>query len=1138
MNYQFTKSIGFRLDGDNQKQLIPSVIGKDRFQIFLDCNSQYKILIETFENAVFFKTREGEKKVKKKLEIKYPWLKQHAKTDFYDQELNKKKTKIFTIENARFLQKTFEEWLNRNKEQQEEIEKIVNQPQNDKKRESDLALLLKTVFGTDYFFFVRDFVQYAKDKDSDADMKKLQKSVEIFQTLLEQSLHFLSPNQTTGMEVTRASFNFYTIDKSSKNVNGKTTEEIVEEKKAEQQKPYQKFLLDKAFLQKIGFEEYLKNWEGKEGEKYSATTAQELSFQELYSALKDFRAKQKSAFNEAIYQEKWKEVEIEKVEEKVQSKGKADLSKIEKNKAYSLADFFAQAGVERKAIKQKSPQEIDEEKKKQIKKFVQENFPLFDISDTKDKKGEDVLWDFVKLTEEIQGLGNEKNQATGFEVSKIAKKLKEKREKRGKYFIENWGFSLYSKKYCNEMYKKVAMDFGKLKAEIRGMEQEKIEARLLNFWAMILEEKNEKFLVLIPKDKRREAKNFLDAKPNGKGEKTICVFNSLTLRALDKMIRKNYPKEISEKAGSIPFETDIQKIECYKNALLGKLQKLDLDLSGFKNKIPEIIQRKDSNEEKTLEDFRMDFEKISYVVQKKNVSGDDISKLKNDCGAIISKVSCYDLERKLTGEKREHTSYWDNFWNTENEKENFSVRLNPELRIFYRNALEQFDENGEIDAKKQKNRFSKDHFRVSFTLTQNAAQKELQTTFADEKDLREKIKKFNEEVIGNFMQKSGENLWYFGIDRGNQELATLGVVKWTQEEYEATLKSGEVKKFPKPEFPEIEVWEIKNPNATKEKTNDAKGTKIIVKIADNPSFFMENEEEIEKYFSKKNVAFIDLTTAKLIKGKIILDGDTKTYLNLKKANAKRKLFDVFLKIHESKNVEFFENQFRILKSTETNRRHQTLCYFLPQQEKILPKAEMQTILQEYLNALRKDATFQEITIEQINHLRDAITANMVGIIAFLHEQYPAIINLENLLKEGEIAKHFSNNNENIARRLEWALYRKFQKIGLVPPNLKQTIFLKEKTKKEERDILHHFGIIHFIPTENTSGNCPFCGENVTMKQRKEVKFEEHTYICGNDPSCRFTTKNPKNPLGKIDNSDSVASYNIAKRGFELIPKTP
>jgi transposase-like protein len=201
---------------------------------------------------------------------------------------------------------------------------------------------------------------------------------------------------------------------------------------------------------------------------------------------------------------------------------------------------------------------------------------------------------------------------------------------------------------------------------------------------------------------------------------------------------------------------------------------------------------------------------------------------------------------------------------------------------------------------------------------------------------------------------------------------------------------------------------------------------------------------------------------------------------------------------------------------------------------VYSRNNLQNDLQEYLNSLKKDGLMQEHTIQQINNLRDAITANMVGIISFLHEKYPAIINLENLQTKKHIDNHRTKNEESIARRLEWALYRKFQKKGLVPPNLKQTIFLRE----DSTNPLNQFGIIHFIPTEKTSSNCPYCKESTPMEKRKNDKFNgEHFYKCHTNKNCGFSTKdNRKNPLEQIDNSDSVASYNISQQKIKFNTK--
>ena len=230
------------------------------------------------------------------------------------------------------------------------------------------------------------------------------------------------------------------------------------------------------------------------------------------------------------------------------------------------------------------------------------------------------------------------------------------------------------------------------------------------------------------------------------------------------------------------------------------------------------------------------------------------------------------------------------------------------------------------------------------------------------------------------------------------------------------------------------------------------------------------------------------------------------------------------------SVEFDETEKRFQIKSVTERNHyQFLPYYLPEQEKILPRDEMKKYLQDYLDKLRfGNAGEDSVSIEQINHLRDAITSNMVGIIAFLFEKYPGIIKLENLHGKNEIEKHFRDNNENIARRLEWSLYKKFQKIGLVPPRLRQIVFLRENEVGEDKK-LNQFGIVHFVPTENTSANCPYCGKSVSMQQRNEDKFKHHAYICRNNSNCGFDTTSPKFPLELIKNSDDVAAYNIAKK---------
>lgn len=154
---------------------------------------------------------------------------------------------------------------------------------------------------------------------------------------------------------------------------------------------------------------------------------------------------------------------------------------------------------------------------------------------------------------------------------------------------------------------------------------------------------------------------------------------------------------------------------------------------------------------------------------------------------------------------------------------------------------------------------------------------------------------------------------------------------------------------------------------------------------------------------------------------------------------------------------------------------------------------------------------------------------MVGILAYLYQQFPGVIVLENLL-EGTIASHFLGSNENISRRLEWRLYNKFQNLGLVPPQIKETILLRKDTE------IKQFGLMHFIPTENTSKKCPYCGKiNKNKEEYEKNKFKLHLFACTN---CDFNTQSNCKGMDDLNNSDTVASYNIAKAGYDYILDPP
>ncbi len=123
--------------------------------------------------------------------------------------------------------------------------------------------------------------------------------------------------------------------------------------------------------------------------------------------------------------------------------------------------------------------------------------------------------------------------------------------------------------------------------------------------------------------------------------------------------------------------------------------------------------------------------------------------------------------------------------------------------------------------------------------------------------------------------------------------------------------------------------------------------------------------------------------------------------------------------------------------------------------------------------------------------------------------------------------HFYQSNTDISRRLEWSLYRKFQwisydEIWLVPPEIKQSVFLKDDFW------INKFWIIEFVKTWWTSATCPYCNNQFEGKTWLKEHHKEKN-------NCWFT-KQSWEYLEFYNwteiNYDSIASFTIWKFAFE------
>ncbi len=1151
--YELTKTLRFQAIPQNDKAKDKKIISETNPDIFKFTKQCQKIQ-ENFLDIFCYKDAfEEENKIefKKKRKIRYGWLRNYIKIDFYDwKKENNRNDKEYFLTEVDYLPKEFLRWINEWQELTNKLDEFVDKNEEEQERKSEIAFVLRGFLKRQNFEFIQEFVKAVMDLQNESGIE-LDKKIKELRELISETYRNLKacerkylPAQSTGVCLYKASLNYYTINKTPKYY---TKEKEKKEKELEMEiidckdkfgKP--EFWFDKKF----NFRENPLYW----------------TLEDAYQKMKIWKADQKSKFNEKIgnfisdyLKKEFKEDEIN------QSRLEIAKNILKKYPLFSpiKEDFFISFLEQTKEIKIKSKQKND---------ILQKN------GDIKSKEFEKIISQKLQNRKVLTEDENNFEQLSK-EIANIAKE-------RGKFFNAP-NQTIQTKNYYElcELYKQIAMKRGKIIAEIKGLENEEVQSQMLSHWALVVQKREKRYVVFISRgenENHKKAHDWLERNKENLQKKSddsviLYHFKSLTLRALEKLcfkeventfapklkqggvkvnftrIKKESGKEKIIDVYEFPrckqeLKTDNEKINFYLEVLRFEASRQDyelkqLDLVDFGG-LKEFLE-KSSGDFDNLQEFESELEKVCYVKVLLYFLEDQYDKFLDILNAKEFEITTRSISKESKRKENAHAEIWKNFWNDENEKSNYITRLNPEMSVFYRDTLDTHEGN--------RNRFSEPRFTLATTITLNATAKKSNLSFKTIDDIKKSIDKFNKGFNKNFR---GE--WSFGIDRGLKELATLNIVKFAKDKNEFGVS--------KPEnFAEITVYKLKDGDTflTDSSGNDlinAKGEKR--KIIDNISeVLQENVEPDSELFEKQIISSIDLTQAKLIKGHIILNGDQKTYLKLKELSAKRRIFELFStrKIDKSSEItgknNFIIGGEKIYFATEWQKENK---HWRTNREII--KAD----LKDYLLKLDKKNKFEDIEqIEKINHLRDAITANMVGIIFHLQNVLGmnGFIGLENLdvirkeLLENEkqedkkmIEEHFDQSNEDISRRLEWALYRKFANVGDVPPQIKESILLRNDF------LTYQIGILKFVKVGGTSRGCPNCkifwdngcGSKCNPKCSRCLENEEYKksknkniYICKDVKKCKFSTEENRNLLEEnLNNSDEVAAYNVAKNAFE------
>ncbi|MGI6394219.1 MAG: hypothetical protein ACOX2F_05750 [bacterium] len=1076
-----------------------------------------------------------EKKLFDRLEVKKNWLLLHHKSEFigYTKSSNVKKYKLSKLKlkdkDENYFSKQLEDCLKDWKYFTEELRDYSERPEESQKRRSEVAYAIKSLLNKKIMRYLSELLgnlssgnQYLFDRKRDDLKIEILKIKEDLQTLEEITL----PSQSAGIELACASFNYFTVNKKPKEYFDKEIEKVKQEK-------------NKKFA-------YLDEYKLKKGE-------------DQRSLLFIFRTQQ---------EKEWLDIYMKKND--------IDKSKLTIGETVTiLANFKSdQKSILHEVLNHSFSKDQDKEYKTKNEKLSVGNY--------------EICYQSIK---DINSLSNQFSLFFLNNNTNLRELLRLKKEKKSlkKFFWGNYALFERYRNLCSK-FREISQKNGQLITRINNLKKQKLESQKGEYWSMLFRDIDRTRLLLIPKSKIMDARkeiSFLNESEEG----NIFVLKSLTMRALEKLCfaeESSFIEEMKEIENINKYGHSLKKL--YEDQKSIKTMKTTDDNNSKDQKIQEkrfkklefykeIIQhsytkdRIDLNFDlleclaaKDLNAFEQSLEKACYKLKSYNFSKEQLDEFIEKYSVLVFDITSFDLEERNKSsepqsEYRTHTKIWHQFWNHESNSKYGEVRLNPELRVNYRERdreLQQFFEEKGFPESFKHRRLQK-QFTLTFTFALQTGNIYEDLSFIKPEDQLSKINEFNKDFRKKMPYDSS---WRYGIDVGQIELATLCLTRKTQEIYSVNNKS--INKY---EFQKFDVYELKNLEYTE--TYDTASEKDKIRYAvKNPSYFIDKEE----LFEHLEKSTLDLSAAKLIKDKIVENGDLTSYLKLQKLVAKKEIYELFHRDQKDFQDTFFielskrmygnnENKetldFHVSiifegKDDKNTQDGRTLFSYKPEWENVIgytPNDILES-LKKYLEDLKilenkrrqarsekKEIRIENLhapTHEQINSLRNSLVANMVGIICHLQRKYPGYVFLEDLKKE-TINNQFNKNNLHIARKLEFALYKKFQSLGLIPPHIKDIINLREAIR-DKSDEKHNcqFGAMIFINEKDTSKTCPYCCH--VSERDNETKMGAHTWKCNPKDKkitpCGFYTKSiPEKMdwLKDVDNPDSLAAFNIARK---------
>ncbi len=281
--YSLSKTLRFELEPKNPKSFYQvSDNENDLKGLMEDFIVKYQFVIEGLEKLIF-KTQDEKKPLSGEVKIKHCWLRNYTKNQFYEikDKLSGNQT-LIDNNNLKFLKEYFEEWISENRDCIDKLKQFLDQPEEQQERKSEFAYWIKKILKRSNFEAISElFNGNIQNKNSDKNVVLIKGKLDAIKEPLKEIETQLLPSQSLGLEIERASFNYYTVNKK--------------------QKFYEKEIEDKA-------NSLSKNYNFKQHEILSFNEVgfnnHNIPLLDLKEAMKKFKADQKSKFYEFVNQKK------------------------------------------------------------------------------------------------------------------------------------------------------------------------------------------------------------------------------------------------------------------------------------------------------------------------------------------------------------------------------------------------------------------------------------------------------------------------------------------------------------------------------------------------------------------------------------------------------------------------------------------------------------------------------------------------------------------------------------------------------------------------------------------------------------------------------------------------------------------